>query len=323
MLPELFPEPTSLPVPSSLTLPVVATSHKARDRAADFFFAQIRNLNTREAYTRAVGGFLAWCQLEGVSALPQIQTRHVAAFLDSQPGSDSTKKLRLAAIRRFFDWMVTGQIIETNPAAAVRGPRVRVERGSTPILSAEECRQLFDSFPVQTIVGLRDRALCGVLIYSFARISAALGMNVADYYTEQRLAWFRLKEKGGRQHQMPASRNAAAYMDAYLEAAGFDIKGEAARPLFRTADRRRQLTANRMTRNDALHMIRRRAKAAEIATKISPHSFRATGITLFCADGGSIDEAQQMAAHADPRTTRLYDRSRDQVSVEAVDRIRF
>lgn len=303
------------------SLPALA-ERRAGARALNFFTAQIRNPNTREAYVRAVGSFLSWCQMQGASTLPQIETLHVSAYIEAHPGSPSTVKQHLAAIRRFLDWMVTGQVIPTNPAAPVRGPKVRVHRGKTPILAAEECAQLFESFP-ETIAGKRDRALCGVLIYSFARISAALGMDVRDYYPEQRIAWFRLKEKGGRQHQMPANHNAAAFVDDYIEAAGFDLLEDAGTPLFRTLDRHRQLTANRLTRNDALKMIRRRAKAAQIETKITPHSFRATGITLFKAEGGSIEEAQQMAAHADPRTTQLYDRSRDEVTVEAVERIRF
>lgn len=302
-------------------LPALPDGH-AKNRALDFFTAQIRNPNTREAYFRAVDGFLSWCSVNGATQIAQVQTLHVSAYIEAHPGSPSTVKQHLAAIRRFLDWMVTGQVIPTNPAAPVRGPKIVVRRGKTPILAAEECAQLFDSFP-ETIAGKRDRALCGVLIYSFARISAALGMDLRDYYPEQRIAWFRLKEKGGRQHQMPANHNAAAFVDDYIEAAGFDRVKDAGSPLFRTLDRRRQLTANRLTRNDALQMIRRRATAAGIKTKITPHSFRATGITIFRAEGGSIDEAQQMAAHADPRTTQLYDRSRDEVTVEAVERIRF
>lgn len=304
-------------------LPALIAGEAGRRRAREFFAAQIRNPNTREAYLRAVGQFFAWCQANGATDLAQIEPISVAAYVEQHPGSDATKKQHLSALRRFFDYLVTGQVIPTNPAASVTSPRLVVRRGKTPILDAEETRQLFDSFPTDNLVGLRDRALCGVLIYSCARISAALGMNVEDFYTEQRRSWFRLHEKGGRLHQVPATLEAAEFVDAYLAAAGLHTGQSADTPLFRTVDRARQPTANRLTRNDALKMIRRRVKAAGIETKISPHSFRATGITLMRLNGRSLDEAQEVAAHASPKTTRLYDRSRDAVTLDAVNSIRF
>ena len=218
-----------------------------------------------------------------------------------------------------FDWLVTGGVISFNPASSVRGPKFSVKRGKTPVLTADEARQLLDSIDTATLIGLRDKALIGVMVYSFARVSAALGMRVEDYYLEGRRAWFRLHEKGGKRHEVPAHHNADAYLHAYIEAAG--IAGEKS-PLFRSAAGKTQkLTDRPMDPNDALRMIKRRAKAVGLSEAVGNHTFRATGITAFRANGGTLEQAQEIANHASPKTTRLYDRSSDQITLDMVERI--
>ena len=157
------------------------------------------------------------------------------------------------------------------------------------------------------------------MVYSFARVGAALAMRVEDYYSEGRRGWFRLHEKGGKLHQVPAHHNAEAYLDAYLEAAG--IAQDRKSPLFRTIDRHRTLTANPMSRYDALKMIKRRARAAGLPADICNHTFRATGITAYLDNGGTIENAQAIAAHESPKTTKLYDRTSDAITLDEVERI--
>jgi site-specific recombinase XerD len=311
----------------------------AAKRFLEFFTATIRNANTRHAYARAVRDFFAWIG-PGLT-LAAIEPVHVAAYVEQlqqradKPLSAPSVKQHLAAIKMLFDWLVTGQVVPSNPASSVRGPRHVVKRGKTPVLIAEEARQLLDSIPLKIgeepkdgeednrppdPVGLRDRALIGLMVFSFARVSAALDMTVADYFVEGRKAWFRLHEKGGKRHEVPAHHNAADYLDAYLDTAGIadDRKG----PLFRSADAKtHKLTDRPMHRNDALRMIKRRAKAAGLSEAVGNHTFRATGITAFRANGGSLEEAQEIANHASPKTTMLYDRSRDQITLDAVERI--
>ncbi len=164
-------------------------------------------------------------------ALPAIEPLHVAAYVERITAEKSapTVKQHLAAIRMLFDWLTSGGIIPFNPASSVRGPKFSVKRGKTPVLAADEARQLLDSIDTATLIGLRDRALIGVMVYSFARVGAALGMRVEDYYLEGRRAWFRLHEKGGKRHEVPAHHNADAYLHAYIEAAG--IAAEKKSPL--------------------------------------------------------------------------------------------
>jgi integrase/recombinase XerD len=119
----------------------------------------------------------------------------------TQAKAAPTAKQHLAAISMLFDWLTTGGVIAFNPAASVRGPKHVVKPGKTPVLTAAEARQLLDSIDTTTLIGLRDRALIGVMVYSFGRIGAALGMKVGDYYVEGRKAWFRLHEKGGKRRE--------------------------------------------------------------------------------------------------------------------------
>lgn len=319
---ELVAVHAEIPAAGPLAPAIVARAGtQAAKRFFEFFTANIRNRNTRQAYHRALVDFFAWCHDRGFELL-DIEPIVVAAYVEylATIYSAPTVKQHLAAIRMCLDWLVVGQIIPMNPASAVRGPTHVVKRGKTPVLTAEEARRLLDSIDTDTVVGLRDRALIGVMVYSFARVSAVIKMRVEDYYQFGKRSWLRLHEKGGKFHEIPAHHNAEAYLDAYLQAAGIaeDAKG----PLFRTAaGRTGQLTSNGMTRHDALRMIKRRARAAGLSERICCHTFRATGITAYLDNGGTIENAQAIAAHESPRTTKLYDRTGDEITLDEIERI--
>lgn len=315
----VFANPAYFP---ALPVLIADAGSQAQRRFLEFFTANIRNPNTRRAYARAVGDFLAWCHDHGIASIAAVQPIHVATWVEQLTVelSAPTVKQRLAAIRHLFDWLVTGQVLPLNPAASVRGPSHQVRRGKTPVLEPSEARALLDAIDVSTIAGLRDRALIGLMVYSFARIGAALGMKIEDAYIQQRRLWVRLHEKGGKRHDMPCHHNLETYLHAYIEAAGFgcDLKG----PLFRTIGRGTdQLTATPLPQANAYAMVRRRARAASIATRIGNHSFRATGITAYLKNGGTLEKAAQMANHASTRTTQLYDRRSDDVNLDEVERV--
>jgi integrase/recombinase XerD len=222
-----------------------------------------------------------------------------------------------------FDWLVTGQIVPTNPASAVRGPKHVVKTGKTPVLDGSQWRKLLASIPDTTLRDLRDRALIATLTYSFARIGAALKMKVEDLRPRGAGWTVRLHEKGGKQHSMPCHHALAEALRAYIDAAGIaeDRKGW----LFRTARGHDGtiLSDKPMSQPDAWRMIRRRALGAGIAEAIGCHTFRATGITAYLANGGALEHAQEMAAHESPRTTKLYDRTKERLTQDEVERIRL
>ncbi len=305
------------------SLPSIFTARpEARTRLRDFFSSHIRNPNTRRAYREAVRQFSAYCAFHGVAELTHVEPVHVAAFVEAQLkiNSKPTVKVRLAALRMLFDWMVVGQIVPTNPAHAVRGPKYSQRRGKTPVLQVDEARVLLDSIDVASLPGLRDRALIGLMVYTFARVGAATAMKVEDFFVQGRRGWVRLHEKGGKEHEMPTHHNLDRYLEEYIAAAG--IAEDRKSPLFRTTrGRSGQLTGNPMLQSDVWRMIRRRALAAEIKTEIGCHTFRATGITAYLKNNGRLEIAQQMAAHESARTTGLYDRRDDEVSLDEAERI--
>ena len=295
----------------------------ASKRFIEFFTANIRNPNTRQAYARAVGQFLTWCEGHGLN-LQTIEPVHVAAYIESKQKrvSVATVKQHLAAIRVLFDWLVTGQVVPINPATSVRGPSLIVERGKTPVLTEDEARALLGAIDTSRIVGLRDRALIGVMLYSFARVSAVIRMQVRDYYPSGKRWMIRLHEKGGKHRDIPVHHKAEAYLDAYLDAAS--IQDQKKTPLFRSMGRRGELTERSFVRRDVLAMIRRRAKRAGLRPEnVCCHSLRGTGITNYLSHGGQIETAQAIAGHSSPRTTKLYDRRHQEVELAEIERIRI
>lgn len=302
-----------------LPAPIAAAGNQAAWRFIEFFTANIRNPNTRRAYGRAVGDFFHWCETRRIHALEQISPTVVAAYIEQRGETLSrpTVKQHLAAVRMLFDWLVVGQVVATNPAHSVRGPKHVVKRGKTPVLTRDETRELIAAIETHTITGLRDRALIGSLVYSFARIGAALAVKVDDYFPEGKRWKLRLHEKGGKEHVVPVHH----ILEQYLDAAG--IREQKKGPLFRTLATApgRPLSLEPMEQSDAWRMIRRRAKAAGIKTKLGCHTFRATGITAYLENGGTLEHAQQIAAHESPRTTKLYDRTNDQITLDEIERI--
>jgi site-specific recombinase XerD len=317
--------PHSLTVlPSSLAgVPSVVTDAgaKATRRYIEFFTAEIRNPRTRRAYSGAVGKFFAWCERHHLT-LETVEPVHVAAFIEQLGRSLAAPsvKLHLAAVRMLYDWLVLGQVVPVNPAASVRGPKHIVKKGKTPIPSTEEARALLDSIPKETLIGLRDRAVIGTLLYTFARVGATTALRVEDYFPQGKRWWLRLHEKGGKVHDMPVHHCLEEYLDVYLAAAKLDSDRKA--PLFRTAYRKTgKLTDRPMRQEDVFRMIRRRAADAGVKTAIGCHSFRALGITAYLENGGTLEKAQQMAGHSSPLTTKLYDRTTDQVTLDEVEKI--
>ena len=207
--------------PSALPALVAASGERAGIRFLEFFASTIRNVHTRRAYGRAVADFLAWCEVHAVRSIGDVQPLHVAAWIELQTTTLAapTAKLRLAAIRHLFDWLVMGQVVPTNPAASVRGPAHSVRKGKTPVLDPAEARLLLDSIDITTQIGLRDRALIALMVYSFGRIGAALAMRVEDVFTQNRRLWVRLREKGGKRHEMPCHHTLEGYLHAYLDGA--------------------------------------------------------------------------------------------------------
>ena len=256
---------------------------------------------------RGLQQFFAWCEDRGLT-LATIRPFDVAAWveqLQENHGAPGVKQ-QLAAVRMMFDWLITGQVVPMNPAAAVRGPKHVVKTGKTPVLDGDEWRKLIDSIPTETVRDLRDRALIATLTYSFARITAALQMKVEDL-RPQGAGWrIQLHEKGGKEHAMPCHHALAEALRAYIDAAGIaeDRKGW----LFRTSPRHNAtvLTEQPMAQADAWRMIRRRAVAAGITRRSAITRFGRPAsplISAMAARSSTHSPWQRMKARAQLSST--------------------
>lgn len=304
---------------------IASAGMNARFAYQEFFQASIENPHTRRAYRRAVDRLLDWCRRRGVP-LNQVSPWLLGEYLgslatrDGQPLSKPTRKLHLAALRHFFDHLVVRHAVALNPAASVRGPRHSVVEGRTPALSVAQARQLLARIDVGSLVGLRDRAIIGVLIYTAVRVGAVAKLRRRDFFTDGRQWLFRFQEKGGKVRVIPARHDLEGSVRDYLAVVGDAASTES---LFLTLRRGNGANnRNPMHPGDILRMVKCRLRRAGLpADALSCHSFRATTITNLLEQGVPLEDVQQLAGHADPRTTRLYDRRRRGVTRNIVERI--
>ena len=318
----MTPTAEIVPLSSTRELPapalIAAAGDHARERFFEFFAAQIRNRNTRSAYLQAACQFFTWCE-ERRLELRQIRPLHVAAYIEAKQRelSPPSIKQHLAALRMLFNWMVVGQVIPTNPALFVKGPKFSRQTGITPILEPGQMRDLLDSIETTSLKGLRDRAAIAVMAYTFARVSAVVMLKREDYRFVGKRAQLRLEEKGGKEKLVWLHHEAEEYLDRYLENAGIT---DAKAPLFQSVDKLHRLTGQGIGRRDLLRAVKQRCARAGLPDTICNHTFRGTGITVFLQNGGSLEAAQDMANHADPRTTKLYDRRKDLATLSEIER---
>jgi site-specific recombinase XerD len=296
---------------------IVKLAGKAAEFAwEEFFQAEIANAHTRKNYMHAVRRFLAWVEDRGLE-LPRISPGDVGEYLQGLDLATPTRKLHLAALRRFFDRLVNCHVAIINPAATVKSERYSVIEGKTPEIGAGQARTLLKSIDVSNSVGLRDRAVLAVLVYTAARVGAVAKLTVKSLQHDGSQYTLRFAEKGGKSREIPVRHHLEQLLLGYLRATGI-TEG----PLFRTANRKtKSLTKNAMTGIDICRMMKRRLKAAGLPAHFSPHSFRVATVTDLLGQNVPLEDVQYLAGHSDPRTTRIYDRRRRKVTRNIVERI--
>lgn len=281
-----------LPVSSRPTPALVESAGGAAKFAwEEFVYGRLRNPGTRRAYCHAVQRFFAWCSAQGVD-LVRIAPAHVGRYLDEQSYAPATKKLHLSAIRHFFDELVLRHAVVLNPAASVRGERLQVVEGKTPEITARQCRKLLAGIDESHVVGLRDRAIIAVMIYTAARVGAVSRLRRGDFYDLRDQFCLRLTEKGTKHRELPVRHDLQGFLLEYLAAGGLDFSDKQS-PLFRTTERRtKRLTTNGMTAGDMSRMVKRRLRDAGLPSRFSPHSFRVATITDLLTQGIPLDDGQ-------------------------------
>ena len=311
---------SSVPAPAALPQLITNSDSAARFAWEEFFYGHIRNPHTRRSYERSARQFLRWCDDCGLSLLT-IMPAHVGHFLDGLPDTIASKKVYLAGIRHLFDTLVMRHAVILNPAASVRTERYQVIEGKTPEIAIEQARRLLACIKTDSIVGLRDRAIIAVLIYTAARVGAIARLRLRDFYDAGDQYCLRFLDKGGKSREIPVRHDLQGFLLAYITAA--ELRNSPTEsPLFRSTIRRTKILTNRgLTAGDIGRMVKRRMRHAGLPIRLSPHSFRVTTITDLLSQGVPLEEVQHLAGHSDPRTTRLYDRRQRRVTRNIVERI--
>ena len=334
-------DPSNALIATSESLPPLpAIVHQAGPAAVfaanEFFYGRLRNPHTRVAYRRAVDRFLAWCEQGGLE-LARIAPGDVGQYFDVLRRNNlsiATRKQHLSAIRHFFDGLVTRHAILLNPALSVREERYEVVEGKTPEITVQHARKLLNSINViekikrdgveeeqPCLMGLRDRAMLAILAYTSSRAGATAQLRRGDFYDTGDQWMLRFTEKGGKSREIPVRHDLRQMIAAYIEAADLRQAPKDA-PLFRPAlGNTGKLTARTIHVNDICRMMKRRLAAASLPSRLSPHSFRVAVITDLLEQGVPLEDVQHLAGHADPRTTRLYDRRQRKVTRNIVERI--
>ena len=325
----------SLPANSAAGAVLARSGNNALLAAEEFFRARINNPHTRRAYSRSINRFLTWCSERGLE-LHQISPGMAGEYMETMEGSAPTRNQALAGLRHFFDTLVTRHVVGLNPFSSVRGIRHKVQEGRTPEIQIEQARALLRSIDVSDPVGLRDRAVLGVLAYTGARIGAVAGLRMGDLQDLGGGDWaLRFTEKGGRQREIPVRHDLKGWLQEYIDAAGI-ADATKADPLFRASslaslassistkleeEKRNRFNDSALTAHSMRQMLKRRLKSAGLSDLFSPHSFRVAVVTDLLSQNIPLEDVQYLAGHADPRTTQLYDRRHRQVTRNIVERI--
>ena len=317
-------------VPSALVDP--AAGHPALQRAGrhavfatdEFFSACVVNPHTRRAYSRAVRRFLDWCELQNID-LARVTPGAAGRFIEELPGSAAAKNQARAALKQFGDRLVQRHVIALNPFATVRSQKHQTD-GKTPEITVPQARRLLASIDVATVVGFRDRAVIGTLVYTGARVGALArlrGRDLQDHGTQRAL---RFREKNGKDREIPVRHDLEQWLLAYLAAAAIPASSDA--PLFQSAitgrPRReddRPLSGRPLGAFSIRRMLKRRLAAAGLPVMLRPHSFRVLVVTDLLQQNVPLEDVQYLAGHSNPQTTQLYDRRRRRVTRNIVERI--
>jgi site-specific recombinase XerD len=307
----------ALPSPPAI---IVAAGPAAGFAWDEFFSGQIRNKHTRAAYLHAVRQFLAWSEPYAHS-LDKITPGIIGTYLGQRRGSVSTKNLHLSALRAFFDVLVNRHLIVLNPASTVRGERYQAVEGKTPEISRDQARTLLESIDTTRPVGSRDKAIIATLIYTATRAGAVAGLQMSDFTSDGAQYSLRFHEKGGKSRSIPVRHDLQGFLLGYLDRIAPELKSGDFPFFFSAAGKSGKLTGCPIRNVDICRMVKRRLRDAGLPSNLSPHSFRVATLTDLLLQGVSLEDAQYLAGHADPRTTRLYDRRQRQVTRNTVERI--
>jgi integrase/recombinase XerD len=298
-----------------------AKRQKTAETLLNILEGRIRNKNTRSAYKIAWRSFFEFCSVYKLE-VERVKPYHFGLWLKRHPGSVATQRQHLAAVRLLFDHLLEQGVVDLNPAARAKPPRLERETSHTPVFEEDEIKAFLGAIKPDSLLGIRDKALFSVLFYSWARVSAVVSLKVESYYQRKGERWLRLQEKRGKIHEVPVHSKAREAVDHWLVAAGLGTNPAA--PLFPAFGKdKKTIELRHMDRTSIWRQVQARARACGLEKRVCCHSFRATGITAYMNAGGALDIAQRIAGHSELSTTKIYDRSQDRVTIAEIERVSF
>ena len=288
--------------------------------AEEFFVGQLRNPHTRRAYRRHVLAFLDSCDERGIE-LAWVSPGDAAAFIDALAPSIANQRMALAALRRFFDRLVTRHAVMLNPFDSVQGPPRASLDGKTPEITPAQATRLLESVDCSRHAGVRDRAILGTLAGTGARVGAVAKLRMRDLRDYGDYRSLRFAEKRGKEREIPLRLDLNQWIQAYVLLVDDFADGDA--PLFRPlhANSRTRFARRFITPYTIRAMLKRRLQDAGLPSIFSPHSFRAMVVTDLLQQGVPMEDVQYLVGHSHPSTTQIYDRRARKVTRNIVERI--
>ena len=292
----------------ALTLPLLAAIPEE-----EIWLASQKSARTRRAYRLDVAHFMLTLGVISADQLRAVDHRAVIAWertmREKEGKRESTIRRRLAALSSLFKHLVLHDVVERNPVAPVKRPTINRTEGSTAAFSKAQARNLLDTPPADTTAGLRDRAILSVGLQVGLRRAEIAALAVGDLHQNRGFDALRVVRKGGKRDALAINPQTAARIRAYLNQAGHgaDYDTPMFRPLRGSAGNPYN-PAGQLAPNSIDLVVRKYAAAIGLARGYSAHSMRATFITTALENGAALEDVQRAAGHADPSTTKLYDR---------------
>ncbi|WP_328347042.1 tyrosine-type recombinase/integrase [Micromonospora sp. NBC_00421] len=312
-----------MPRPDVPVLPHTSTRPALSGTPVDFTEAWLRNrrlsAHTRDAYRRDIAGWLTWCAAGDLDPLRAnfLDVNAYARQLEATPAARSGRPLtpatvarKLSALSSWYEFLVKLRAVDANPVSGADRPRVDRDHSATVGLSPQEVDALLAAADADTgPTAARNRAAVALLADLGLRVGELVSLDLADLGAERGHRSVRFVGKGGKPRRRALTPGTAYAVDAYLAdraaAAGVSVDALTG-PLLATT------TGGRLDRHSVFRLVRRLAATAGIAAaaKLSPHSLRHAFATTAREEGVPLEDVQDAMGHADPRTTRRYDRDR-------------
>lgn len=328
-------------------LAILRMGRPAAHAIEDLLIRRLKTWNTRRAYAYGLQKFCLWCERNSVSTLAEVRREDVAEYVESLipvstpaevPSEDvakylqslipkkprrlslTTVKSRLSAIRAVYRCLIEHGIVQSDPTSSVRLPQTKPRQRT--FVARSEVKQLLAEIDTDTVVGLRDRAIVGLLFFSFARISAVLSMRVKDVRFAGDRCRVRLFGRAGKSYEVPCKRELGRYLREYISRTGIEKDWEG--PLFRVrVPNTERLSNEPLKTSDAYAMIQRHRKSARIRVRVNSRMLRATGLSIFLNNGGSTETAAELADCASTRSLQIYSERRRKRIEEEIEKVRI